>query len=253
LDGPGPKIEPGAQQLALPEMEPPAVRAPRRQSRPPATPPGASRPDDPLLTTFTRRLAAQGRVRKGQKAYQYQMRSMLATAERMTGQPMTFADLLRDEELLGRVLVHDVAPTLGTRLSKWTLAQRRSAIRTFTALMRPELLALFEGDPHDRLDRALRAVAERSGAAIASPVVPHGDAEDTRHPEHRSEMFSTLPGASPATSALATASSSRSWPRPARGSTRCDCSTEPTASSFRPGDCGSSSTRRAGASRVRPS
>src|SRR5437763_10647397 len=65
--------------------------------------------------------------------------------------------------LLGRVIVHDIAPMLGTRLSRWTLAQRRSAIRSFAALMRPELLALFEDDPHDRLDRALRAVADRVG------------------------------------------------------------------------------------------
>jgi len=77
---------------------------------------------------------------------------------------MTLADLIRDEKLLGRVLVHDLAPTLGTRLSRWTLAQRRSAIRSFAALMRPELLTLFGTDPHERLDRALRAVAERVGA-----------------------------------------------------------------------------------------
>ena len=77
---------------------------------------------------------------------------------------MTCADLVRDEELLGRVLVDDTAPTLGTRLSRWTLAQRRSAIRDFVTLMRPELMALLGEDPHDRLDRALRAVAERVGA-----------------------------------------------------------------------------------------
>ena len=121
---------------------------------------------DPLLVAFTRRLAAQGRARKGQKAYQYQVRSMLKIAERLTGQTVTLADLIRDEALLGRVLVHDIAPTLGTRLSRWTLAQRRSTIRSFATLMRPELLALLGGDPHDHLDRALRAVAERVGAGF---------------------------------------------------------------------------------------
>src|SRR5262249_28054803 len=79
------------------------------------------------------------------------------------GQTMTCADLFRDEQLLGNALVEDTAPTLGTRLSKWTLAQRRSAIRNFVTLMRPELLALLGEEPHDRVDRALRAVAERVG------------------------------------------------------------------------------------------
>jgi integrase len=91
------------------------------------------------------------------------MRSMLTIAARLTGQAVTCADLVRDEDLLGRVLVHDTAPTLGTRLSKWTLAQRRSAIRDFAALMRPELLVLVGEEPRDRVDRALRAVAERVG------------------------------------------------------------------------------------------
>jgi len=65
---------------------------------------------------------------------------------------------------LGRTLVDETAPTLGTRLSKWTLAQRRSAIRSFVTLMRPELLRLLGEEPNTRLDRALRAVAQRLGA-----------------------------------------------------------------------------------------
>jgi integrase len=92
------------------------------------------------------------------------MRSMLTTATRLTGQTMTCVDLIRDEKLLGRVLVHDIAPTLGTRLSRWTLAQRRSAIRSFAALTRPELIRLLAEEPLDRVDRALRSVAERIGA-----------------------------------------------------------------------------------------
>jgi integrase len=60
--------------------------------------------------------------------------------------------------------VDEVAPTLGTRVSKWTLAQRRSAARDFVKLMRPELLPLLGEEPHDHLDRALQGVAERVGA-----------------------------------------------------------------------------------------
>lgn len=92
------------------------------------------------------------------------MRSMLLVAARLAGGVMTCADLVQDEDLLGRVLMDDTAPTLGTRLSRWTLAQRRSAIRDFMTLMRPELKVLLAEEPHDRLDRALRAVAERVGA-----------------------------------------------------------------------------------------
>ena len=110
-----------------------------------------------------RRLRAQGRAWKGQLAYGYQMRSMLLITARLTGRMMPCADLLQDVALLGRVLVDDTAPTLRTRLSRWTLAQRRSAIRDFVTLMRPELMVLLDEDPHDRVDRALRAVAERVG------------------------------------------------------------------------------------------
>jgi integrase len=152
------------EQLAFPDMELPPAQEPRRRPRAQPDRPVESRVDDALLAAFARRLAAQGRARKGQKAYQYQMRSMLTTATRLTGQSMTCADLIRNEKLLGRVLVHDIAPTLGTRLSRWTLAQRRSAIRSFAALMRPELIRLLAEEPLDRVDRALRSVAERIGA-----------------------------------------------------------------------------------------
>jgi hypothetical protein len=72
--------------------------------------------------------------------YPYQLRCMLRVAERLHGRPVDWTALLRNECLLGRVLVDDTAPTLDTQLSKWTLAQRRSAIRDFVTLMRPELL-----------------------------------------------------------------------------------------------------------------
>jgi len=50
-----------------------------------------------------------------------------------------------------------------SQLSRWTLAQRRSAVRSFAGLMRPELLAALGEDPHLVVDRALRSVAERVG------------------------------------------------------------------------------------------
>lgn len=113
---------------------------------------------------YLRRLAAQGGASTGSAAYRYQLRSTLQVTSRLAGRTISAADLFQDEVLLGRALVDDAAPTRGTRLSKWTLAQRRSAVRSFAALMRPELLALLGEEPNDRLDRALRAVAERVGA-----------------------------------------------------------------------------------------
>src|SRR5262245_47385343 len=68
--------EPVAEQLALPGIDPPLARKPRRRPRPAPVALSAAPADDPLLTTFLRRLAAQGRARKGQLAYGYQMRSM---------------------------------------------------------------------------------------------------------------------------------------------------------------------------------
>jgi integrase len=119
--------------------------------------------DDPLLTVYARRLAALGNARKGRQAYGYHLRSTLTIASRLAGRAVTSIDLFQDEWLLGSALVDDTAPTLGHQLSKWTLAPRRSALRSFAKLMRPELLPLLGEDPHDRLDRALRAVAERVG------------------------------------------------------------------------------------------
>ena len=77
---------------------------------------------------------------------------------------MTCADLIPDADLLGRALLDDTAPTLGRQVSRWTLAQRCSAIRDFVTLMRPELVDLLSEDPHLHLDLSLRAVAERVGA-----------------------------------------------------------------------------------------
>ena len=162
FDHPDDPNESTAEQLGLPGIEPTPARSPCRRPHPASAHP-TTPPDDPLLSAFLRRLTAQGRARKGRKAYEYQMRSMLLVAARLTGRAMACTDLVRDEDLLGRVLVDDTAPTLGRRLSRWTLAQRRSAIRDFVTLMRPELKVLLSEEPHERLDRALRTVAERVG------------------------------------------------------------------------------------------
>ena len=115
------------------------------------------------MVAFLRRLAAQGAAREGLAAYRRQMKSTLLIASRLVGSAVTVADLFQNEQLLGRSVIDDEARGRGSPLSKWTLAQRRSAIRKFVTLMRPELTRILGADPNVVLDRALRAVAERVG------------------------------------------------------------------------------------------
>jgi len=152
-----------AEQIPLPgfgETAAPVRRSRTRlQYRVVPTPVG----EDRLLATYLRRLAARGAAPKGFSAYRYQLHCLLAVAERHAGRTINIHDLMRDASLLGRALVDDVAPASGRQLSRWTLAQRRSAVRSFVSLMQPELAAFLNEDPHDVLDRALRCVARRVG------------------------------------------------------------------------------------------
>jgi integrase len=120
-------------------------------------------PVDPVLATYLRRLAARGAARKGIAAYRSQMAALVRCAGRLSGRQPDLVDLFREPALLGRALVDDRGCVGGHQLSKWTLAQRRSAVRSFAALMRPELVVRLGEDPDAVLDRALRDVAERVG------------------------------------------------------------------------------------------
>ena len=151
-------------QLSLPGIDPPIVRTPRRSRGPKAASANGPRVEDPLLSAYSVRLTARGAARKGQAEYRYQLACVLKSATRLGGQPISYAELLRDEMLLGQALVDDVAATTHAQLSRWTLAQRRSAIRSFAALMRPELLELLGEEPRTVVDRALRRVADRVGS-----------------------------------------------------------------------------------------
>lgn len=117
---------------------------------------------DPLMEMYLRRLAVRGVAPKGFAAYRYQLRVLLDIATRHAGCPVSLAALFCDPVLLGHALVHDRGTIDGRQLSRWTLAQRRSAIRSFASLMHPEL-ATSGVDAHVVLDGALRGVAERVG------------------------------------------------------------------------------------------
>src|SRR5690349_21239038 len=62
IDGPELAEEPTSQQLLLPGFAPPVTQPRRLRSRPAAARPPTQPIADPLLATFLRRLAAQGRA-----------------------------------------------------------------------------------------------------------------------------------------------------------------------------------------------
>ena len=119
--------------------------------------------NDDHVRIYLRRLAARGTAAKGIGAYRYQLGATVRAARRLSGSTVAVMDLFRDASLLGHALIDDRSRN-GPQLSKWTLAQRRSAIRSFANLMRPELLVLLGEEPANVVDRALRSVAERIGA-----------------------------------------------------------------------------------------
>lgn len=198
LQAPSPEGDPLFEQLVLPGVEAPLKRARSQTSRQTGRIPTPALTVDPLMEAYERRLAAQGGARKGASAYHYHLRSMLKIAARQAGRPVTCIDLFRDERLLGHVLVDDIAPTLGRQVSKWTLAPRRSALRSFARLMRPELLPALGEDPHERLTRALRAVAERVGGGYrltgGAPRRRGGRAPSEREVRAVIEAVSVRPG-----------------------------------------------------------
>lgn len=149
-------------QSALSGIDPPAKCPTRKPNRHLQVHDRLAVPEDEHMRTYLRRLAAHGAATKGISAYGCQLRATLRAARRLQGSPISLADLFCDATLLGRALVDDISAT-GTQLSKWTLAQRRSAIRSFANLMRPELLVILGEEPVNVVDCALRLVAERIG------------------------------------------------------------------------------------------
>jgi integrase len=120
-------------------------------------------PQDDLLDAFIRRLRDYGRSERGVTAYLYALNATLHAAHRLSGRSLSSVELFQDLSLLGHALIDDRSLN-GALLSKWTLAQRRSAIRSFATLMRPELSAQLDEEPLAVIDRALRMVAERLGS-----------------------------------------------------------------------------------------
>ncbi len=121
------------------------------------------------MAVFAQRLADAGRVKRGRQAYIYQIRMLLRVAERLVGAPMTIAQLFCAPEILGRALVDDVASSDGNQLSRWSLDQRRSAVRALATFLCADLTALTGRSPHEVVDSALRSVAQRVGTVYRLP------------------------------------------------------------------------------------
>lgn len=166
---------PRVTQLAIPGFALDRVRVTRRSRLHTGARQSGERSQQPLIQTYLRRLASHGAAPNSVDAYCYQLRSLLRAAERWSGSAIELGELFRNVSVLGRALVDDRGGAEGERLSKWTLAQRRSAARSFASLMRPELVALLGEDPHTVLDRALRCVADRVGGGYRlTGGVPRG-------------------------------------------------------------------------------
>ena len=141
---------------------------PKAVARKPARTGWASRnksTEDPLVSIYLRRLKAQDVAAKGIAAYEYQLRWMRRRAAQLRGQPVSSSELFSDHKLLGQVLTADADHSGHRQLSRWTLAQRRSAARSFATLTTPELRATGH-DPHSTLDLALRTYADRVGGGF---------------------------------------------------------------------------------------
>jgi integrase len=116
-----------------------------------------------LTQGFQRRLAATGASRKTQQSYVFQLERLLVAARRLgLGQSAGLAEVFHDQALLGSAIIDDRSSG-GARLSRWTLAQRRAAVRAFARLMAPELRPLLGMEPEAVVIGALRRVAERVG------------------------------------------------------------------------------------------
>jgi site-specific recombinase XerC len=113
-----------------------------------------------LIESFRRRLLATGASPKTQAAYIWQIEQLLAAAR-----GLTLTALFQNSRALGRALVDDRAAR-GGRLSRWTLAQRRAALRSFARLVAPELRPVLSVEPEEVVIMALRSVAERIGGGF---------------------------------------------------------------------------------------
>ena len=160
-----PKIDSRPIQRGLPGLGEDTAIVRRRRPLPPKS----HREAEALVTLYDKRIAARwtGRTRR---QYRWVLRNMLGLAGNLAGRSVGILELLRDEQLLGRLLATATTADRSREVSAWLVAQRRSVLRSFTELMEPELRREGIADAGDALVRALRSVAEPVGTGYRLPV-----------------------------------------------------------------------------------
>ena len=83
---------------------------------------------------------------------------------------MSVARLMADGRALGYVCSATRRPGGGAAISAWTAAHRRTVLRSVAGTLAPELRRRGLSDPIERVDLAIRQVAERVGGGSRLPV-----------------------------------------------------------------------------------
>ena len=124
----------------------------------------ADNAEDALEALYEERLRGM-RAPRSVLTYRWLRKAVLRVAKAARGQPLTLGELFALPDLLGLALTNDRNPD-GARISKSTLAHRRTAMRSVATLLYVEMAAAIGRDPHDVLDQALRGAAERVGGGF---------------------------------------------------------------------------------------
>ena len=144
-------------QLPFEEDRAQPVEIPPKESKSPLV----TRPLSRELERYRRLLVATGKPEGTAKKYIQHLRRLAEIAEA----PENIMGLFSNPEALGRALVNDRS-SAGSQLSRWTLAGRRSAIRSFARMMGPQLRRLTGRDPLRIVQEALRLSSERVGTGF---------------------------------------------------------------------------------------
>ena len=124
----------------------------------------ADNAEDALEALYEERLRGM-RAPRSVLTYRWLRKAVLRVAKAARGQPLTLGELFALPDLLGLALTNDRNPD-GARISKSTLAHRRTAMRSVATLLYVEMAGAIGRDPHDVLDQALRGAAERVGGGF---------------------------------------------------------------------------------------
>ena len=124
----------------------------------------ADNAEDALEALYEERLRGM-RAPRSPLIYRWLRKAVLRVAKAARGQPLTLGALFALPDLLGLALTDERNPD-GARISKSTLAHRRTAMRSVATLLYVELAAALGRAPHAVLDQALRGAAERVGGGF---------------------------------------------------------------------------------------